>query len=126
MADSESKIAVWIPLTVSFIADVVTILAFLGVVATRSIRLAVGTSLSVVGPAVGGLILLRAVRLWRSPEGEHYLRSYHQRRIGSATAALLMASALAVFVVELAASNHATKARPVKAAPSAAGGHQKT
>jgi multisubunit Na+/H+ antiporter MnhC subunit len=112
--------AEWVLLAIALIADLLTIAGFLGVVASRGIRLAIGSSLAVVGVALGVTILVRAVTLWRSPEGVYYSQSYHSRRIASATAALLVAAALTAFVVDLALSKSGSKTKKGTPAPSAA------
>lgn len=104
MQSSKLTLSEWAPLAVSFIADLLTILAFVGVVATRAIRLAVGSSFAVLGLIVGIVILVRALRLWRSPEGDYYPSSYHWRRVGSSASVLLVATTLTGFVVALAVS----------------------
>lgn len=107
----------WAPLVVSFIADLLTVLAFVGVVATRAVRLAVGSSFVVLGLVVGGVTMIRAVRLWRSPEGQYYPPEYHRRRLASAVVVLVMAGMLSGFVVDLmlAGGSAHTKVRAVEA-----------
>lgn len=91
---------------VSFIADLIGILGFLGLNGDRSLRIAVGATIAITGIAIAGIFLLRSVRFWSSAEGAYHPRRYYQRRIGGAAISLLAAAVLGIAVVNLAASEN--------------------
>jgi hypothetical protein len=85
----------------SVLADVLSVLSFLGWSASPNMKLVVGISLLILAAVTAICGLWTSFGLWLSPRGSHYPASQHATRIGGAIFATVLAAVLGVFVIRL-------------------------
>jgi hypothetical protein len=86
---------------VSFIADAAGLLAYLGLDATRSVRIGLGSALSVVALSAGGTTAVSAARSWLGPRGAYRTSGYHRNTFLAALACLALAALLIASTVHV-------------------------
>ncbi|MEV6527951.1 hypothetical protein AB0M43_39125 [Longispora sp. NPDC051575] len=79
----------------SVVADVIGILAFVGLSAAGAWRWIITGILAFLGFAAALTAVRPIVGLWLSPRGRYYPAGYHRRRLAMAATALLVSLALA-------------------------------
>lgn len=82
----------------SLLADILGVLAFLGVTATDTSKLWIGISCFLLAATFAALGLFTSIKLWLTPQGSYHSGSSHFARIGSALVAAAVAIAFGFYV----------------------------
>ena len=101
MPRTDDKKAERFLVAVSFIADAAGLLAYLGLDATRSVRIGLGSALSVVALSAGGTTAVSAARSWLGPRGAYRTSGYHRNTFLAALACLALAGVLIASTVHV-------------------------
>lgn len=96
MTRNEGPSAERVLVTISFVADVAGILAYLGFNDNRDVRIILGAALALVALFAGGITAVSAARAWLGPRGAYRPSTYHRNNFLAAVAALFLAVLLAV------------------------------
>lgn len=90
---------------VSFVADAVGIVAYLGFDGDRTVRIILGSLLTLVALVAGVATAISAARAWLGPRGAFRPTSYHRNNFFAALLALALAVLLGVATAHVIAND---------------------
>jgi hypothetical protein len=92
------------------VADVISVIGFLGIHPSSQIRWIVVAILTLLGAIASGVTLVTSVIQWYAPKGSLYPSGYHSKRIFTSLAALVISITLGAFLISQA--NPTLKKKP--------------
>src|SRR5689334_20028707 len=81
------------------VADALGVISFLGIQASRTLRISIALFLFAVAVISAGSTLKDFFVLWLSPRGSYYPRSFHMKRVTAGIIVVLAAVGLGIYVV---------------------------